>query len=349
MPPDLLVPAFVLVLVANAVLIVLAMRSLMPGRDGADQEAGPVPRAERTESTTAPATREAPATIAASATSSFVVPPDPEAPSEAGHASAPMTTTTAKAAAVGTATDAPGGTSTVARGATAPTARKPATKTATRAGTVAATTRAATRPRRPPVAGAAGAAGATSAGGAGAVAATGALGAAAKSSRRRRFSLPPLDDDHEKVNRSIESFLASGEPAPDADAAPTTVALVALAPSTADGPIDRAVAETLERELRAAARGTDRVERIAPERWQVTLAATGELAARAYLRAVRAAMEPALDDRHRPLRLVAATATVLDAPVADATATAERRLVAALGASGTGGTVATSEPRAAGD
>ena len=136
---------------------------------------------------------------------------------------------------------------------------------------------------------------------------------------------------------------------PDTDAAPTTVAFVALASSMEDGPIDPAVAETLERELRAAARGTDRVERVAPERWQVTLAATGELAARAYLRAVRAAMEPALDERHPPLRLVAATATVLDEPVAEATATAERRLASALAAGGTGGTAATSEPRAAGD
>jgi hypothetical protein len=99
----------------------------------------------------------------------------------------------------------------------------------------------------------------------------------------------------------------------------------------------------LERELLAAARGTDRVERVAPERWQVTLAATGELAARAYLRAVRAAMEPALVERH-PLRLVAAT--VLDESVAEATATAERRLAAA---SSSGSTAATSEPRAAGD
>ena len=235
----------------------------------------------------------------------------------------------ASTAAVWTATDAPGG--------PAPTARKPATKTAARAAAVAATTRAATRPKSPP------AAGTTAAG------AAGAAGAAAKSSRRRRFSLPPLDDDHEKVNRSIETFLASGDPAPDADAAPTTVAIVALAPSTADGPIDPAVAETLERELRGAARGTDRVDRIAPERWQVTLAATGELAARAYLRAVRAAMEPALDDRARPLRLVAATATVLDEPVAEAAAAAERRLAAALAAGGSGGNTATSEPRAAGD
>jgi hypothetical protein len=115
-----------------------------------------------------------------------------------------------------------------------------------------------------------------------------------------------------------------------------------------DGPTDPAIAETLERELQAAARGTDRVDRVAPECWQVTLAATGELAARAYLRAVRAAMEPTLDERHPSLRLVTATATVLDVPVSDATATAERRLASAL-AAGRGSAAATSEPRAAGD
>ena len=329
MPPDLLMPAFVLVLVVNAVLIVLAMHSMLPARDGADKMPGPAPRAARSESTKAPTARQEQVLTPGSATSSLVVAPDPEAASEGMPASLP-TTAAASAAA--------GATAAAARGATTPKTRKPSTKTATRAAAVAATTRAATRPKSTPAAGAAGATGAT-----------GAAGAAAKSTRRRRFTMPPLDDDHEKVNRSIESFLAGGEPVPDADAAPTTVAIVALAPSTADGPIDPAVAETLERELRAAARGTDRVERIAPERWQVTLAATGELAARAYLRAVRAAMEPALDDRHRPLRLVAATATVLDEPVADATATAQRRLGAALAAGGSGGIAATGEPRAAGD
>ena len=123
---------------------------------------------------------------------------------------------------------------------------------------------------------------------------------------------------------------------------------MALTPSTDDGPADPAVAETLERELRAAARGTDRVERVAPERWLVTLAATGELAARAYLRAVRGTMEPALVERHPSLMLVAVTATVLDGSVAEATATAERRLATALATGGTG-SIAASEPRAAND
>jgi hypothetical protein len=60
-------------------------------------------------------------------------------------------------------------------------------------------------------------------------------------------------------------------------------------------------------------------------------------------------MEPGLDERHPSLRLVAATATVLDEPVGEATATAERRLASALAAGGTGSTAATIEPRAAGD
>jgi hypothetical protein len=62
-------PAFVLVLVANAVLIVLAMRSLMPARDGADTEPGPAPRAERSETTKAPANRQEQARSAPSALS----------------------------------------------------------------------------------------------------------------------------------------------------------------------------------------------------------------------------------------------------------------------------------------
>jgi hypothetical protein len=295
MPPDLLMPAFVLVLVANAVLIVLAMRSLMPARDRADPRPTP---ARWIDPDPDPTTRSVPAAFAP-----------------------------ATAVAPTAATDAPA--------ATAKKARKTATKSATRAAGVATASRAATKKSDPPPAGTAGAASTA--------------GAAARSTRRRRFSLPPLDDDHERVNRSIESFLASGEPGPDADAAPTTVAFVALASTTEDGSMDSAVAETLERELRAAARSTDRVERVAPERWQVTLAATGELAARAYLRAVRAAMEPALDERHPPLRLVAATATVLDEAVAEAAATAERRLATALSAGSPGSSATTSEPRAAGD
>jgi hypothetical protein len=183
--------------------------------------------------------------------------------------------------------------------------------------------------------------------------------AAVKATRRRRFSLPPLDEDHEKVNRSIATFLTGVEAAqdPPADAAPTTVAIVALAhpadgsPTDTSDQLDPEITEVLERELRAAARDTDRVERTPDERWQVTLAATGELAARAYLRAVRSAMDPVLDGRRPALRLVAATATVLDAPVTEAIETAGRRLSAALAnpAGSAAGPGVTTEPRAAGD
>jgi hypothetical protein len=302
-------PAFVLVLVANAVLIVVAMRSLTPERDPSAAKPSSPPRADRGEWTAVPATRPTQATPAPTATSAPVAhgsdPTPPPGPAPTTATAAAVT----KAAGDGTATKA----------------RKPPAKRVSRASAVGAAGRAATKTTNPPAA-----------------------ATAATSTRRRRFSLPPLDDDHEKVNRSIESFLAGGETAQDADAAPTTVAFVALASPMEDGPTDPAIAETLERELQAAARGTDRVDRVAPECWQVTLAATGELAARAYLRAVRAAMEPTLDERHPSLRLVTATATVLDVPVSDATATAERRLASAL-AAGRGSAAATSEPRAAGD
>ena len=38
-------------------------------------------------------------------------------------------------------------------------------------------------------------------------------GRATGSRRRRRFSLPPMDDDHERVNRSIATFLSGGKSA----------------------------------------------------------------------------------------------------------------------------------------
>ena len=103
--------------------------------------------------------------------------------------------------------------------------------------------------------------------------------------------------------------------------------------------------ESVEQELRAAARGTDRVDVVEPGRWQIVLSATGELAARAYLRSVRATVEPILEEMDPPGRLIAATATVLDEPVEQAAATAERRLAALLDAEN----ASDQEPRAAGD
>ena len=218
--------------------------------------------------------------------------------------------------------------------------------------------------------------------------------------RRRKFSLPPLDDDHEKVNRSIESFLAGGDaPAapsaasddasddasgasaptrrsrsagsatPTAPRAATTIAVVALGglgglsgpsskPAASDeGPLDDAVA-MLERTLRSAARASDEVHVDGHGRFRIVLPATGELAARAYLRRIRATVEPQLEASDRPLHLVVATATALDVTIRTASAAANRRLDAALAARGSGSTMVEasgegdsdeSAPRAAAD
>jgi hypothetical protein len=202
---------------------------------------------------------------------------------------------------------------------------------------------------------------------------------------RRRFSLPPLDDDHEKVNRSIKSFLGGIEgsgpandslgPANDAPnppatdmprkgataAGPTTVALIAVDGLPADSgsngstrpqasPVTDAptvdatspagdalepdvLAEALamvERTLRAAARGSDVVTIGERGRFRIVLPATGELAARAYLRRIRATIEPRLESAGRPLRLAVATATVLDESLDHAVQRAEHRLSVAL-------------------
>ncbi len=174
----------------------------------------------------------------------------------------------------------------------------------------------------------------------------------AKRRSRRRFSLPPLDEDHEKVNRSIKSFLAGADATDPAAGGPvaqpegaTTIALVALdraadgeraaRPGEAESPAPEGdpaddISATVERTLRAAARGSDVVTVVGRGRFRITLRATGELAARAYLRRVRATVEPLLDSANHPLRLTIATATALDEPLEDAIDRAERRLAAAL-------------------
>jgi hypothetical protein len=166
---------------------------------------------------------------------------------------------------------------------------------------------------------------------------------------RRRFSLPPLDEDHERVSRSIGAFLGGIEPGPDDAAAAgstappagaTTVAVVAIdglpdlapgEPAASRGTVDDALA-MVERTLRGAARGSDVVTILDRGCYRVVLASTGELAARAYLRRIRAAIEPRLEASDLPLRLAVATATVLDEPVEDAVERAEHRLSMALAA-----------------
>jgi hypothetical protein len=114
---------------------------------------------------------------------------------------------------------------------------------------------------------------------------------------------------------------AAAEP----EAGATTVAFIALddaAPSDA--------VAIVERTIRGAARGTDLVTIAEPGRFRIVLPATGELAARAYLRRIRATVEPLLGTAERPVGLAVATATALDEPIEDAIGRAERRLVAAL-------------------
>jgi hypothetical protein len=160
---------------------------------------------------------------------------------------------------------------------------------------------------------------------------------------RRRFALPPLDDDHERVSRSIETFL-SGVETVDADVppdaaeessgGPATVAIVAVDELPDGAAADEAVTDALamvERTLRGAARGTDVVTTGGRGRFRIVLPLTGEFAARAYVRRIRATIEPRLVAADRPLRLVVATATVLDEPLEDAVRRAEHRLSAALG------------------
>jgi hypothetical protein len=196
---------------------------------------------------------------------------------------------------------------------------------------------------------------------------------AATRGSRRRFSLPPLDDDHERVSRSIESFLSGIDPAgttappqPPVGALPaatpgttTTVALVVVdglpepvsigPPTPADHPTGATGRETrremaaeavacadavamVERTLRGAARGSDVVTTGGAGRFRIVLPSTGEHAAHAYLRRVRATIEPRLEAGGRPLRLAVATATALDEPLEDVVRRAEGRLATALDA-----------------
>jgi hypothetical protein len=163
---------------------------------------------------------------------------------------------------------------------------------------------------------------------------------------RRRFALPPLDDDHERVSRSIETFLGGMETtdaglpvdaAEESSGGPATVAIVAVDELPDGAAADEAVTDALamvERTLRGAARGTDVVTTGGRGRFRIVLPSTGEFAARAYVRRIRATIEPRLVAADRPLRLVVATATVLDEPLADAVRRAEHRLSAALGDDG---------------
>jgi len=122
--------------------------------------------------------------------------------------------------------------------------------------------------------------------------------------------------------------------APHPESSPMAHAATDGAPSQAgEARESETVAEALamvERTLRAAARGSDVVTTGDHGRFRIVLPATGELAARAYLRRIRATIEPRLQSADRPLRLAIATATVLDESLDHAVRRAEHRLSAAL-------------------
>lgn len=185
-------------------------------------------------------------------------------------------------------------------------------------------------------------------------------GAAARKGRRRKFSLPPLDEDHEKVSRSIETFLAGADgaaptdapsvaaPGPVSDEAPARAAVVTVAVIQLQGPGPH---DLLERTVRSTARATDQVSVDRRGRVRVVLPGTGEVAAHAYLRRIRAIVEPIAESSDPPSRIVIATATELGGAVPAARRRADRRLALALGRE----TLALDldedlrEPRAAGD
>ena len=159
------------------------------------------------------------------------------------------------------------------------------------------------------------------------------------------------------MTRSIESFLAGGDPSGDPasedgsppdtaardagagdgrdDPSATTVAIVAvgfagIGPKRRRGASTREAVALVERTLRATARRRDEVQAAGPGRFRIVLAATGELAARAYLRRIRTIVEPLLALERQPAVLHIAIATVLDEPLETAIAVAEQRLAAAI-------------------
>lgn len=317
MPTDLLPAAFALTLIVNAALVALSRRAMHGGAAGRPEHAGTHLGAARDARDSRPPRADPPVRQRAAAMTA-----------EAARAVRARREILGEPAPV--LPDMP-------RGAPTPTpAEAPA-----RARSAKARTRPGTDWTPPPAA----------------EPASGSRSATAPRHGRRKFSLPPLDDDHEKVSRSIESFLAGGEPAgpPGEPVGPTgkpiatapgtstTVALVELAeagsraatfghsPPAADRRTAEANARAMvERTLRAAARASDTVSSDETGRFRVVLAGTGELAARAYLRRVRTTVEPLLEASAVDLRFVTATATVLEEPLDTAVETARHCLVSAL-------------------
>jgi hypothetical protein len=194
---------------------------------------------------------------------------------------------------------------------------------------------------------------------------------------RRRFTLPALDEDHEKVSRSIETFLTGADAIPIDPPAASSAAATAAGPAGV-GPTPStvvtvstltvvdvppgsiaAVRSTVEHRVRSTARGSDRVLVDRHGRIRLILPGSGELAAHASMRRIRAILEPELEAIAPGARLVFATATNLDGSVESARRRADRRLGAAIAAAGRAVPAADTEdadsehdsvePRAAGD
>ena len=335
MPAELLLPLFAVVLALNALFVGLAIRSLWRGRDGEPRTTTwtslPVREDVIARSIRERETARTPRPVAAEDDRSTDVagpPSEPASPSEpAGPTEPPGAPPPDPDSTTGPASEGSG----EPEAARTPAPRPMPTRT----------------PRRPS-----------------------ATGPAARPGSRRRFALPPLDEDHEKVRRSIETFLG-GADAPTGDVPPDpasilTVAVIGLAGP--DGPLDprrsrrlreTAAAETsgpselravLERTVRSTARGSDVVSIDRHGRVRVILPGTGELAAHAYLRRIRAIVEPIAEAATPPTRVVVATATDLDGSVASARRRADRRFATALqGRSGTTAGGAAAEPTEARD
>jgi GGDEF domain-containing protein len=328
MPNDLLLPAFLLTLVANALLVAIAIRALTRNRAERDRETRWTGLPDtRTVVRPAPLPTEPPVVGLPEREPAVTPESRPEPPPVAEPASAIVSD------------PAPGPSSASPR-RKKPTAR-PSVASPRKRGSTSATPKSATsRTNR-------------------------ASDQRTDTTRagRRRFSLPPLDEDHERVSRSIQSFLSGADlpevpdagPNPAAAPVPTTIAVVAvhgLDDASASNDAARrdgveAALATVERTLRSAARTADRVTTTGSGRYRVVLPGTGELAARSYLRRVRASVDPSLTAVDGPLVLVTATTTVLDEPVASASARAEGRLDATL--AGLTRDAADREPRVAGD
>jgi GGDEF domain-containing protein len=323
MPTELLLPAFALTLLANAALVAVAIQWLLRARAERD-DPSPPKRQRRTD-------QPAPESAGPAVEPTVAAPPirsDPVAPEPTSDVGTPPASEPARpprrprAAAPGPVVPKPAP-ARKTRGSTPATPRSVASVESTKRSRGAA--------RDVPT-------------------------ADSRRGGRRRFSLPPLDDDHERVNRSIETFLTGSDGSDGSDpgrastTGATTVAMVAIDGLDPDpGPaglqaVD-SVVSTVERTLRGAARSADRVTSLGNGRFRVVLSATGELAARAYLRRIRTTVGPSLATLDLPLDLVTATATVLDDTVPIAIAQAEARLDAALASAAR--RASDDEPRAA--